>query len=38
MSDDKFSGYDDFMFDVLVYAMAFTRKFHAVIEFPEGMP
>lgn len=38
MSDDKVSGYDDFTFDVLGYAMAFTRKFHAVIEFPEGLP
>ncbi len=36
MSDDKASGYDDFTFDVLGYAMAYTRKFHATITFPEG--
>ena len=36
MSDDKASGYDDFTFDVLGYAMAYTRALHAVIAFPEG--
>ncbi len=35
MSDDKISGYDDFTFDVLGYAMAFTKKFSATINFPQ---
>lgn len=36
MSEDKAKGYDDFTFDVLGYAMAFTRTFTANITFPEG--
>lgn len=36
MSEDKVSGYDDFTFDVLGYAMSFTRTFTAVVTFPEG--
>lgn len=36
MSDDKAKGYDDFTFDVLGYAMAYTRIFSAEITFPEG--
>lgn len=38
MSDDKASGYDDFTFDVLGYAMAYTKEFSAKIIFPEGTP
>ncbi|MDE6412266.1 MAG: DUF2207 domain-containing protein, partial [Clostridia bacterium] len=34
MSDDKISGYDDFTFDVLGYAMALTKKFSATVKFP----
>lgn len=33
-SDDKLSGFDDFTFDVLGYAMAETIVFSAVVEFP----
>lgn len=37
MSDDiSPSGYDDFTFDVLGYAMAYTNAFSAKIIFPEG--
>lgn len=36
MGDDKASGFDDFTFDVLGYAMAKTDEFCARIEFPEG--
>lgn len=36
MSEDKAAGYDDFTFDVLGYAMSFTREFHASVTFPEG--
>ena len=35
MGDDKVSGYDDFTFDVLGYAMNATHKFTAKITFPE---
>lgn len=35
MHDDKIRGYDDFTFDVLGYAMAFTSEFNAKITFPE---
>lgn len=37
MSADKAEGYDDFTFDVLGYAMAFTRRFKAEITFPETL-
>lgn len=37
MSDDKVKGYDDFTFDVLGYAMDYTRNFHAKITFPEDV-
>lgn len=37
MCDDKAAGYDDLTYDVLGYDMAFTRNFHAVIEFPENL-
>lgn len=36
MHDDKIKGCDDFTFDVLGYAMAFTSEFNAKISFPEG--
>lgn len=36
MSQDKAKRFDDFTFDVLGYDMAYTRKFHAKITFPEG--
>ncbi|MDE6274460.1 MAG: DUF2207 domain-containing protein, partial [Clostridiales bacterium] len=35
MSDDKVAGYDDFTFDVLGYAMAYTSGFKATITFPD---
>lgn len=34
MGDDKVKGFDDFTFDVLGYAMDYTRSFHALITFP----
>lgn len=35
MSDDKVKGFDDFTFDVLGYAMAFTAEVEAEITFPD---
>lgn len=35
MSDDKVSGYDDFVFDVLGYEMNKTELFNATIIFPD---
>ncbi len=37
MSDDKAEGFDDFTFDVLGYAMDYTRRFHAKITFPDAV-
>lgn len=36
MSDDKYSGFDDFTFDILGYEMNDTDSFHAKVSFPEG--
>ncbi|MCH5143365.1 MAG: DUF2207 domain-containing protein [Clostridiales bacterium] len=38
MSDDKVSGYDDFVFDILGYEMNETELFNAIITFPEEIP
>ncbi len=35
MHDDKVRGFDDFTFDVLGYAMAFTNEFNAKVTFPD---
>lgn len=37
MSDDKVSGYDDFVFDVLGYEMNKTELFNATITFPDAI-
>lgn len=37
MSEDKAAGYDDFTFDILGYAMAFTQYFKAEINFPDRL-
>ncbi len=37
ISDDKARGYDDFTFDVLGYAMAYTKGLSVTVTFPENI-